>query len=154
MRIKTNNKSGFTLVELVVVIAILVALTAVAIPVVSHTVNGAVLSAANTDSQTLEYHLRLAKADVDTKNEDTYGILVSDPNTFKVGDVVRFQSFESICKPRAYNERTIVPVWNFDNHGVDLMYTDDFTDVETGVVITNYVIISENCTTLVVNLSR
>lgn len=149
-----KSKGGFTLIELVVTMAVIAVLVAIAIPVVSHTVDGAVLSAASTDSQTLEYHLRLAKADVDTNNDDTYGSDLITSATFSVGDVISFHSFEDICKPRVYNGREFVPVWNFASRGVELMYTDDSTNVETGVLITNYIIISENCTTLVVNLSR
>lgn len=146
-----RDKSGFTLVELVVVIAVLAVLGAIAIPVVSHTINGAVMSGAQSDAKTLESALSLAKAAVDTDDDSIYGSLV-ERSSFTVGDVVKHQNMESICEPRVYNGRQFVFVWNYSHGGVHLMYTDDSTDVETGNIISNYIIIAETSTTLVANL--
>lgn len=146
-----RDKSGFTLIELVVVIAILAVLATIAIPVVSHTINGAVMSGAQADANTLESTLSLAKAAVDTDDDSIYGSLVNR-STFTVGDVVKHQNMENICEPRVYNGRQFVFVWNCSNGGVALMYTDDSTDVETGNTLTNYIIIAETSTTLVANL--
>lgn len=146
-----RNKSGFTLIELVVVIALLAILAVIAIPVVSHTINGAVISGAQTDAKTLESTLSLAKAAVDTGDDSIYGGLVNR-STFTVGDVIEYHNMESICEPRVYNGRQFVLVWNCSDGGINLMYTDDSTDVETGNTLTNYVIIAETSTTLVANL--
>lgn len=146
-----RDKGGFTLIELVVVIAVLAVLAVIAIPVVSHTINSAVMSGAQTDARTLESTLSLAKAAVDTDDDSIDDSLVNR-STFTVGDVVKHHNMEDICEPRVYNGRQFVFVWNCSNGGVELMYTDDNTNVETGNTLTNYIIIAETSTTLVANL--
>ena len=66
---KKNNKKGFTLVELVIVIAVMAALVAVAIPTV-----GAITGSANTaveksNARTIESMIKLAEAEA-SKNSD------------------------------------------------------------------------------------
>lgn len=146
-----RDKSGFTLIELVVVIAVLAVLAVIAIPVVSHTINGAVMSGAQIDARTLKSTLSLAKVAVDTNDDSIYGSLVNR-SSFTVGDVIKHQNMESICESRVYNGRQFVFVWDYSNGDVALMYTDDSTDVETGNTLTNYIIITETSTTLVANL--
>ena len=52
--ITKNSKKGFTLVELVIVIAILAILAAIAIPVVNSIINTASRNGALSDAQTIE----------------------------------------------------------------------------------------------------
>lgn len=146
-----TSKRGFTLIELVVVIAVLAVLAAIAIPVISHTVESATLSAAQLNADTLESQLRLAKADVDTGNDETYGAVVSNKR-LTVGEVVKMQSLSEACEARVYQGREIVPVWDQDTGCVELMYTDDRKNVETGVEIINFIRITEDSRTLVVRL--
>jgi prepilin-type N-terminal cleavage/methylation domain-containing protein len=133
-----KSKRGFTLVELVVVIAVLAVLAAIAIPVVSQTINTAVLNTAISDARTLEEHLVLAKADVQVSNQQFYGEAAAD-GTLTIGEVVTKQAISEACEPSTYNNREVIPVWNQDTSSVELMYTDDSTNLETGATITNFV---------------
>lgn len=66
------NKVGFTLVELVVVIAILAILSAIAIPVISGIINTSQKNTSLANAQTLEYAIKKAQADIVVNNQDTY----------------------------------------------------------------------------------
>ena len=66
---KKNNKKGFTLVELVIVVAVMAILVAVAIPTVQSIVGTAETNVKATNAQTIESMLKLAVAngnDLDT----------------------------------------------------------------------------------------
>jgi type II secretory pathway pseudopilin PulG len=139
-------------VELVVVIAILAILAAIAVPVVATTINKATLTTALANAKTLENSLRLAEADIDTNNDDTYGESALD-ETLKVKDVIRIQALEDSCKPMTYEGRDFVFVWDFIRKGVYLKYTDDNTDVESGSEITDYIVVSPTDETFVTTLS-
>ena len=140
------------MVELVVVIAVLAILAMIAIPVVSHTVNVATLNVALSNVQTLDSNLKLAIADVTTGNEETYGTSASD-GSLRVGEVVKKQSIGDACEVHTYRGREIKPVWNQDTDRVELMYTDDNTNVETGTTITNFFSITETSSIQVINLA-
>jgi prepilin-type N-terminal cleavage/methylation domain-containing protein len=140
-----KSKKGFTLVELVVVIAILAILAVIAIPVVSQTVNSAVLNTAVADAKTLEDNLMLAKADVQIRNQETYGASAAN-GTLTIGEVVQKQGISKACETRRYYNRDVMLVWNQDTSSVELMYADDKKNVETGVTITNYVELTESST--------
>lgn len=60
---KKNNKKGFTLVELVIVVAVMAVLVAVAIPTVSSITDSAKSAVANTNCRTIESMIKLAIAD-------------------------------------------------------------------------------------------
>lgn len=64
-----KNKKGFTLVELVIVVAVMAVLIAVAIPTVTSITRTAKETVANTNAQTIESTLKLAEADKN-KNGD------------------------------------------------------------------------------------
>jgi len=57
-----KTKKGFTLVELVIVVAVMAVLVAVAIPTVSSIVNSAQQSVDETNAQTIESMIKLAQA--------------------------------------------------------------------------------------------
>lgn len=59
---KKNNKKGFTLVELVIVVAVMAVLVAVAIPTVSSIVGTAEDSVAKSNARTIESVIKLAEA--------------------------------------------------------------------------------------------
>ena len=63
---KKNNKKGFTLVELVIVVAVMAILVAVAIPTVSSITNSAKGSVDKTNAQTIESMIKLAQAKSNT----------------------------------------------------------------------------------------
>ncbi len=149
---RLKSKGGFTLIELVVVLAVLAALAVIAIPVVTHTVNSAVLEGAKTDANTLKGSFNSAYSDLVVGYSENYNRTLISTQSLTVADVISTNSYQSMCGKRNYYGREFVLVWNFDTNDVELMYDDDNTNVETGAVITNYVIITETSTTLVLNL--
>ena len=58
-----NNKKGFTLVELVIVVAVMAILVAVAIPTISSITGKAQESVDNTNARSIESVIKLAEAD-------------------------------------------------------------------------------------------
>ena len=60
---KKNNKKGFTLVELVIVVAVMAILVAIAIPTVSAITEKATNAVKDTNAQTIESMLKLKMAD-------------------------------------------------------------------------------------------
>ena len=60
---KKNNKKGFTLVELVIVVAVMAILVAVAIPTVSSITTSAKNSVNESNARTIESMLKLAEAE-------------------------------------------------------------------------------------------
>lgn len=146
-----NSKKGFTLVELVVVIAILAVLVAIAIPVVSNIVNSASLNATYSNARALERSIGSARADIAYKNKETYGV-DAVYGTVTIGQVVKENSLQDACKKAVYNKREIVPVWNIDGASVVVVYVDDYTEVQTGVLISNYITLNDTETTLIKNL--
>lgn len=67
---KKNNKKGFTLVELVIVVAVMAILVAVAIPTVGAVTKSAKVSVYNSNAKTIESMIKLAEADAD-QGQDT-----------------------------------------------------------------------------------
>ncbi len=60
---KKNNKKGFTLVELVIVVAVMAILVAVAIPTISSITGEAKTNVQNSNAQTIESMIKLAEAE-------------------------------------------------------------------------------------------
>ncbi len=65
--LKKTNKKGFTLVELVIVIAILAILAAIAIPTVSNVIDTANKNTDLANAQTVELALKTADAEIAAK---------------------------------------------------------------------------------------
>ena len=84
-----NSKKGFTLVELVVVIAILAILAAIAIPVVASTIKSSQVSSAQSNAQTIELAIKEAQAAVSAGDNSVFAnasankVTVSDVATAK-----------------------------------------------------------------------
>ena len=71
---KKNSKKGFTLVELVIVIAILAILGAIAIPIISSTIGSAKMSVMKSDAETLDLLIAECRTNAVTHNRQiTYG---------------------------------------------------------------------------------
>lgn len=62
---KKNNKKGFTLVELVIVVAVMAILVAIAIPTVSSITDKARSSVDDSNARTIESMIKLEQADLD-----------------------------------------------------------------------------------------
>lgn len=62
---KKNNKKGFTLVELVIVVAVMAVLVAVAIPTIGSIKASAEKSVSDTNARTIESMIKLAEAEAD-----------------------------------------------------------------------------------------
>ena len=74
---KKNNKKGFTLVELVIVIAVMAALVAVAIPTVGAITGSANTAVENSNARTIESMIKLAEANA-SKDGDSVAKLTAD----------------------------------------------------------------------------
>lgn len=68
---KKNNKKGFTLVELVIVVAVMAILVAVAIPTVASVTKSAQKSVDDSNAKTLESIIKLAEANAVAKDGST-----------------------------------------------------------------------------------
>ena len=66
-----NNKKGFTLVELVIVVAVMAVLVAVAIPTVSSITQTAKNTVADTNARTIESVIKLAEAEASKNGNGT-----------------------------------------------------------------------------------
>ena len=67
---KKNNKKGFTLVELVIVVAVMAVLVAVAIPTVKSITETARDTVADTNARTIESVIKLAEAEASKDGND------------------------------------------------------------------------------------
>ena len=65
-----NNKKGFTLVELVIVVAVMAILVAVAIPTVASITNSATDAVNDSNARTIESMIKLAEAEAANKSEN------------------------------------------------------------------------------------
>lgn len=77
---KKNNKKGFTLVELVIVVAVMAVLVAVAIPTVQSIVGTAEESVEKSNARTIESMIKLAEAEADgaTPSADAIDTALTD----------------------------------------------------------------------------
>ena len=75
---KKNNKKGFTLVELVIVVAVMAVLVAVAIPTVKSIVGTAEDAVADTNAKTVESMLKLEMAEKVSLNGSDAADLTAD----------------------------------------------------------------------------
>ena len=105
-----KSKKGFTVVELVVVIAVLAILAAIAIPVVAN-------------AQTIEYAVRTAQAEYINKTADNYpgikkGIKPS------LSDVIKENSIEAALEYNTVSGEKFVPVWDKTSDSCILLVSD------------------------------
>lgn len=75
---KNNNKKGFTLVELVIVVAVMAILVAVAIPTVSSITGSAKESVQETNCRTIESVIKLKEAELSKGADGIATIQASD----------------------------------------------------------------------------
>lgn len=94
---KIKSKKGFTLVELVVAIAIIAVLAAIAIPIVASTIKSSIVSRAKTNANTIEYAFKEADAAVASADNTRY--IHASTNTIQISEVVAANNLEQIIQP-------------------------------------------------------
>lgn len=109
---KKNSKKGFTLIELVIVIAILAILAAIAIPVVTTTIHSAQMSVMESDAATLNMLLKTAVNEMENEVQPTmYNSKVVSPST-NVNDVMIENNISDIEFTRKIGGVDYYLVWN------------------------------------------
>lgn len=103
-----KNKKGFTLVELVIVVAVMAVLIAVAIPTVTSITKSAQRAVADTNAHTIESTLKLMEANL-SKDNATYTKL-SDENIEKALTDAKL-GIENAAFIYNENTGTVVPVY-------------------------------------------
>ena len=94
---KIKSKKGFTLVELVVVIAIMAILAAIAIPIVASTTKSSIVSRAKTNASTIEYAFK--EADAAVAGADNTKYIHASANTIHLFGT---PYYPVICKSKVY----------------------------------------------------
>ena len=147
--ITKNSKKGFTLVELVIVIAILAILAAIAIPVVSSIINTASKNGALSNAQTIEAAIKKCQADIATRNDEVYDgsttYLKTDGTTGKlpkasknstnpimVEHVAGANSINSAFEFVTYNSKEYRPIWDMMNDRCVFIEPLTNTELESG----------------------
>lgn len=105
---KINGKKGFTLIELVVTIAILATLAAIAIPVVSATLKSTIINKAKTNARTLEYAFKEADAAVAASDNTKY--VNASTNTIQISEVISANKLAEVLEPENLSGTMYYPV--------------------------------------------
>lgn len=141
----SRSKKGFTLVELVVVIAIIAILAAIAIPVVSATVKSSVVSRAKANSHTIEVAFK--EADAAAKAKDNTKYANASANTIKISDVVASNKIAMAFTPENLSGVYYYPVFcegkvyfACDTNGDNKFDTND-KDIEDNALPGNAVVL-------------
>ena len=122
---KKNNKKGFTLVELVIVVAVMAVLVAVAIPTVGSIKASADSAVLDTNCRTMESVIKLKEAELSNASGtlDPAAIKLAINNA-KLGITTGTYSYMSngivisgTADPDATDTYTIVCSWTFQSNG-------------------------------------
>ncbi len=155
--ITKNSKKGFTLVELVIVIAILAILAAIAIPVVSSIINTATKNSALSNAETIELAVKNCQADIAARNNEVYSggekkytDVEGNPqqvhdaasnaddgrSAISIAEVAGVNAINDALKQVNYDQATFEPHWNRDTDSCVFVCTDvpdgANTDIEIG----------------------
>ena len=91
-----NNKKGFTMVELIIVIAVLAILCSIAIPLVGTVIRASQLSTMESDSVTVESVLTAALVDYEAGNKNAQYNSAPATGSTKVKDVLIENNIDDI----------------------------------------------------------
>ena len=142
-RMTGRGKKGFTLVEIVIVIAILAILSAIVIPLISTTVSAAKMSVMESDSETLDMLVKECITNAETCNRTiTHGKNGVTANLATVGDICYTNNIEATS---GYFTRT------FDKETYRMAWSNGSVSVISGAP-SNCIILSEN--TPITNLMK
>lgn len=108
--LRNKSKKGFTLVELVVVIAILATVAAIAIPIVTYELHTSKKNAAVANARTIEYAIKEAKAAQSVGDTTLYTNIKTTP--VKISDVASKKGIKDTFKPVDYLGTTYTPAWS------------------------------------------
>ena len=125
---KKNNKKGFTLVELVIVVAVMAVLVAVAIPTIGSIKEAADSAVLETNCRTMESIIKLAEAEKAAGDTGTVTIsqdeIVTALGNAKLGITSGTYSYLSngqvisgSTAPSGTGAASIVATWNFASTG-------------------------------------
>lgn len=92
---KGGKKRGFTLVELVIVIAVLGILAAIAIPTVHNVISNANDAADTANAQSIELALKTTAAQIEAGTDSEHGF------SSKVEDILKADGINGVPKPKA-----------------------------------------------------
>jgi prepilin-type N-terminal cleavage/methylation domain-containing protein len=126
--ITKNSKKGFTLVELVIVIAVLAILAAIAIPVVNSIVNAASRNAALTNASTIELAVKECQSHIATRNGEVYPeITTGKYNQLTINDVAEAKAIKEAFEMVTYNSEPYMPYWDKMNDKCVFLTSSDPT---------------------------
>ena len=132
--ITKNSKKGFTLVELVIVIAILAILAAIAIPVVNSIINTASKNAALSNADSIELAIKECQAHIVSRNSEVYPEATSstDRSKIDVAMVAEKKGIKEAFEVVTYNGVDYLPYW--DSVSDACVFLDEATgnDITTG----------------------
>jgi len=131
--VKTNKK-GFTLVELVVVIAILAILAAIAIPVVNSVINTATKNGALTNASSIELAIKNAQADIASKNYETFSKteMGSGGTGITIAKVADKKGLKDAFDTVNYKGDTYDYYWALNDQKVYVLKSSDKKRIDTG----------------------
>lgn len=126
---RKNNKKGFTLVELVIVIAILAILSALVIPLISTTIGAAKFSVMESDSETLDMLIAECKSNAVACNRVvTYGKTGVTASLATVGDICYSNQIDT--KANASGDTFFTRT--FDNTTYQMVYSNGHVCISGG----------------------
>lgn len=112
-----NSKKGFTLVELVVVIAILAILAAIAIPVVASTIKSSQVSSSQSNAQTIELAIKEAQAAIASGDNSVFANAAT--GTIKVSEVASAKKISTALDEKyTIDGKVYECVWSSDTSKV------------------------------------
>ena len=133
-----NNKKGFTLVELVIVVAVMAVLVAVAIPTVSSIVGTAEDAVTKSNARTIESMIKLYMADNEaTVSADNIDKALTEANLGIDGETYVYDDATGKVTSGTAASGTSQYLITFDIDGKDKTGALDTVKVEQGKAATN-----------------